>query len=355
MAPRCGWIALTIVSLAFPGAAQDAGLVIRSTTNLVQVRLVAEDSKGKPVTDLRQSDFEILDNRKPQPIVLFTAEGAGPAASSDSASQSDALTDSPGGYGLLVLDFLNTLLPYRVKAKDYALHLLKTYQPRQKVALYILGHKPYLALDFTSDMTELAKVVEEVDIEFGVLQEAPSPRRGPGETVESQIFDWQNRVRKTVDAFGEISTMLARVPGRKSLVWVTEGFPMTLDGSVIQGAKPNELPLSKDIDLALARFNRADVAVYGVDVKGLSATPGWAGTLEEFALRTGATAFSGRNDVDEGIRLAFEDMRQSYTLGFHVPEGAAPGWHEIKVRVKRPGLTLRYRESYDWAGVGTIK
>jgi hypothetical protein len=70
----------------------------------------------------------------------------------------------------------------------------------------------------------------------------------------------------------------------------------------------------------------------------------------ELASRTGATTFAARNDLDEGIRMALEDMRLSYTLGFNVPEAAALGTHEIRVHVNRPGIKLRYRESYDWAG-----
>ena len=40
--------------------------VIRMTTNLVEVRVVAEDSHNKPVADLKKSDFEILDNKQRQ-------------------------------------------------------------------------------------------------------------------------------------------------------------------------------------------------------------------------------------------------------------------------------------------------
>ena len=36
----------------------------------------------------------------------------------------------------------------------------------------------------------------------------------------------------------------------------------------------------------------------------------------------------------------------SYTLGFHAPEGGRHGLHAIDVRVDRPGVKLRYRETY---------
>lgn len=56
--------------------------------------------------------------------------------------------------------------------------------------------------------------------------------------------------------------------------------------------------------------------------------------------------FQPRQKLDEGMRLALEDLSASYTLGFHAPEDAATGLHEIRLRVNRPGVTLRYRETY---------
>src|ERR1700676_3478202 len=46
----------------------------RATTKLVQVSLVAQDSKGAPVADLRREEFQILDNGVPQQIRVFVAE-----------------------------------------------------------------------------------------------------------------------------------------------------------------------------------------------------------------------------------------------------------------------------------------
>src|SRR4026209_963587 len=46
--------------------------VIRINVNLVQVDAVVTDSKGKPVTDLKIDDFEILQDGKPQVITNFS-------------------------------------------------------------------------------------------------------------------------------------------------------------------------------------------------------------------------------------------------------------------------------------------
>ena len=146
------------------------------------------------------------------------------------------------------------------------------------------------------------------------------------------------------------ASRLVDVPGRKSLIWLSDAFPLVIDNSVVPGANAAEVVYHQNLERLLARLNRADVAVYGVAACGLSVTArSYSGTMVQLAERTGGTAFYGRNDLDEGIRLALEDMRISYTLGFHVPAGAAPGLHEIRVRVNRPGVRLRYRESYELA------
>jgi hypothetical protein len=68
--------------------------------------------------------------------------------------------------------------------------------------------------------------------------------------------------------------------------------------------------------------------------------------MKELAERTGGKAFYERNDVGKEIRLAFEDQRYGYTLAYRLPDHNMPGMHEIRVRAARPGITLRYRESY---------
>src|SRR5262245_26119758 len=45
--------------------------VIRIDVNLVQVDAVVTDAKGKPVTDLKVEDFELLQDGQPQKITSF--------------------------------------------------------------------------------------------------------------------------------------------------------------------------------------------------------------------------------------------------------------------------------------------
>jgi VWFA-related protein len=336
--------------------------------------VVAEDSKDRPVTDLQRADFQIEDDRKPQPITLFSADrGTRPApvmASNPSADQSAgshqsagtyqsaSSAEAPAGYSLLLLDWLNTKYTDRLFAQEQVLKLLKNFQPRQRVAIYLLAREPRLLHDFTPDMDELRQAVEDAGVGFPDTQDDPPGRfdarysgRGGGGNTEEQIFYWQHRILDTLHTLEAVADHLAHVPGRKSLIWLSPGFPITLDGNVVKGARPDELNFIQNIERALARLNKADIAVYTVDACGLSLTcRSYGDSLDELPSRTGGTVFASRNDLDEGMLLALEDMRVSYTLAFHVPEGAALGIHEIRVRVNRPGVKLRYRESYELAG-----
>jgi VWFA-related protein len=339
------WVALLASAFAAwqQTAAENPGVVIRSTTSLVQVRVVVQDSKGKPVTDLQRQDFQIFDDRKAQPITFFTADRGNSPAVPISLTGPDEKPDS-GAYSLIVLDWTNTEYPDRYRAKDHALHLLQRYQPRQKIALYLNGRNSRLLCDFTSDVSELERVLEAADLDFGDLDiDTPAGRfdaRFGGRTAvkmtaEEEFFFLNKRITDTVRTFGILADRMARLPGRKSLVWLSDAFPVT----------PIYYP---DLERLFGRLNRADVAVYGVDARGLSATTrSYSGTLVQFAERTGGTAFHSRNDLDEGLRLALEDQNISYVLGFQVPNKAAPGLHEIRVRVNRSRLQLRYRESYE--------
>ena len=49
--------------------------VIRTTARLVQVLVMAEDSKGNPVTDLQKKELQLQDNRKSEAITFFSFEG----------------------------------------------------------------------------------------------------------------------------------------------------------------------------------------------------------------------------------------------------------------------------------------
>jgi VWFA-related protein len=329
-------------------AAPQEDFVIRTTTSLVEVRVVAEDAHGKPVADLKKADFTISDDRQPRGITLFSAyRGLGAPSNGASGGQSVEASPTPSEYAVIVLDWLNTVYGNRVFVRDQVLSLLKSYKPRQRVAVFVLSrNNPRLLYDFTYDRDALTYMVENLSLDFDdQLGPAPPPgapvgRGGRGDTHrEDAIFQARNQLVETATTFEKIGDRLLHVPGRKTLLWVSTGIPMTVEGAYY----------GPFLESAFGKLNRSDTAVYSVFAPGLSLSPNnpLLESLVEFSHRTGGVAYYDNNDLTREMRQALEDTEVSYTLGFHMPENAKAGLHEIQVRVARPGVRLRYRESYD--------
>jgi len=128
-----------------------------------------------------------------------------------------------------------------------------------------------------------------------------------------------------------------------------ERLPDRSGRSCCSGLGQEEASYREDADALIHELNRENVAVYAVDARGLQVCPTYGDerTLQEISSRTGGTTFTNQNDLVEGMRLALEDSKISYTVGFSVPASATPGLHEISLRVTRPGVKLRNRESYE--------
>jgi VWFA-related protein len=134
----------------------------------------------------------------------------------------------------------------------------------------------------------------------------------------------------------------------------------------------------RSFDDLLARATRslasANIALYPVDPRGLIGNQGadpdhsagalvgrnlyqQAGalydvapnldTMNQLANQTGGLAFYNNNDIGGEVRKAIEDSRVSYMLAFYPSIDDGKGkYHNLKVRVNRPGIELRYRTGY---------
>ena len=156
------------------------------------------------------------------------------------------------------------------------------------------------------------------------------------------------RVRRAIEA-------LAPVRGRKSLLLVSEGFLEDFGG---------------DTRAVAALSREANTAVYFVDVRGLEALPGGLGSAaaagpppagrERFEAATSsrpgpwpspttraASRCATPTTWPRGVQRVAAESRIFYLLGFYPPEGKAPRqWRNLRVEVKRPGLTVRARRGY---------
>jgi VWFA-related protein len=374
-------LGLTLVAFVMagpPGVADDqAGLVIRSTTRLVQMSVIAEDKQGRPVVDLKGDDFEVFDNGKPCPITVFVVEAPGVAAQPQPVphntftNQFVHATGARSGYAAIVLDWLNTPWSNQTRARQQVAQMLNRIEQNDRIALYVLDRRLKVITEFSDDratlLEKLAKLRADPDVLLDVQPNSVSDASvsspgGPssvGPTGHShpafdlpndeEVYQLDQRIEKTLQAFQVIADHLATVPGRKILIWVSAGFPLNLDSSGVDAGRRSEGDYAAQIGRTIQKLNNADVAVYPVDARGLtlgSSAYDTIWTMKAFASRTGGIAWYNRNDLDVGVRNALDDIRFSYTIGFSPPEEAKYGSHKVRIKVRRPGVTLRYREGY---------
>jgi len=325
-------------------------VVIRTTTSLVEVRVVVEDKDQNPIANLERSNFEILDNSQPRPIRLFAAyRGPNPPPLKSGADAEDASTSTsptPSEYALIVLDWMNTDYEGRVRVQEELLKLLADFEPRQWLGIYVLSKvKSGMLSEFTHDRNLLSFLVRGMSLDPGEMTGrvrrgglgGPGGPRRDGTFVSSPANDlaFFQASHQTVDttlALEMIAEHMVKIPGRKTLIWISDGTPLVVGGSYFSAYS----------EPAIHKLNISDTAVYvmGPPQKGHDLSK------DEFSRRTGG-AYIHSNEVEKSMRKALEDTEISYTLGFHLPEGAKPGLHGIVVKVNVPHGKLRYRESYD--------
>jgi VWFA-related protein len=385
--------ALAFALVAIAASAQNPPQVppIHVSTHLVQIGVIARDNNG-PVVDLTKNDFAIFDRGKPQIISVFSAE-SGASAPQPAALQTlppNTFSDLPQvsatavrSITIVLLDNLNTLSgnghePFETSSwwrEDHALanakaHLIafiRTLDPRDRVAIYGLGETIHVLSDFTSDRDRLLTILKNYDTTSRTNSEEVDPGKfhSPMGPVVDAFLDAQalqvaasmneRRAAATMSALQSIASHVANIPGRKNLIWLTANLPFS-------GA-------------ALARILcPAQIAAYPVDGRGLlarnapetkeelddqlgnlsgegmpaqSSEPIGIDTMQKLADETGGRAFVNTNDLTGAIRAAVEDSAVTYTLGFYIDSGSLDAkFHELKVRVHRSGLNLRYPKGY---------
>lgn len=342
--------------------------VFRASAQLVQISVIAQDKDGKPVTDLRRDDFQIFDNGMPQEIRLFLADVSEPPAAA--AQPRGTFTNRIGGGGssVILFDKLSADgdadFTHNVHARQKAIDAMNAVPPGERIAVYALWCRFLVVREFTSDRDSLLGKLNAFTPGFAPCIDpktatdvrgfelycpntcspgdarSADPQR-PDVAAEMQSRQQQNfnaiafrrQTELREDEFRMLADHLAGIPGRKNLIWVTSQFLIS--------------PAS------LKRLVDANVAIYPVDALGsyIGMAAGKKeryAELRAFAALSGGVAFYDRDDLDTGIRDAMRDGRVSYTLGFY-PASAdtnAPA-HQLRVRVSRPGVTLRYRAGYE--------
>jgi VWFA-related protein len=390
------------VLVASPTSSQVGGgsreLTLRVETRLIEVNVVAQDSKGRAVQGLVRPDFQLFDNGKRVPIGVFSTasesslSGLAPAAFLPNTF-SNRMQMAPPSVTVILFDGLNTAFEDQVWARAELIRFIEGLKPGDRAAIFLLSDRLRILQTFTGDPALLLKVLRAskprvpreltsaIPTESDGLSSIAAPAsRGPAaaeareeaaigqfERHAYQFYLLRDRVERTLSAMTAIGNYLAQFPGRKNLLWVSDAFPLAVGGGLQQLFVDDE-------ERSVRALNNADMAVYPVAAKGLcvECALGWdastssgrfvptapcdpaaasihyasLGTMKELADLTGGRAYYNTNGLTEAMRAAVDDSHANYTLGFYPHMRWDGQYHELKVKVTRPGVHLRYRKGY---------
>lgn len=387
-------------SYGAPSAQDESRVEFRTQTILVQVPAVVTDKSGKHVRGLTQADFTIQENGKPVKVEHFEemtgdSEPIITQPTTPGTFHNLALDPQhPRNVVVIALDTVNTpFLDQAYGRKELVKFLAQTVSTNQVLSLMLItSHGLMVVQGLSNDPASIVAVLKKVggetspmetestdaqaDIAAGTMQSNLRMINGAdaftamnnfveyGDPLETQ-FRQENAIETTMNAFLGIAWSLQGVPGRKSLIWATGGFPFTL-------FSPDNIPgghLSSLYERAMLALNEAQVAVYPVDIRGLTSggigggkggristqqmvnrawlQQGGIDTLNEFADMTGGKAFYNTNDLAGSFRRAADDGSSYYMLSYYLDtQNNKPGWRKLHVKVGRPDVEVRARNGF---------
>jgi Ca-activated chloride channel homolog len=264
----------------------------KSGTQIVSVFATVVDAEKRLVPGLTQDDFEILDNEKPQAIVVFNNE-VQPITVVVMLDTSASMT---GSIALL-----------RQAAEQFVLRLL----PADKGRVGAFNDKIQMSGRFTSDRDELVSDIKDLDYGNGT---------------------------KLWEAVAASLDELKGIEGRRVVLVFTDGDDTASNiglGTVIDRARAEEVMIYA-IGLESNYFNGQRMVRSQPD-RG----------LRKIADETGGGYFELKktSDLSPTFTRVAQELHSQYVLGF-TPAQLDNRVHKLTVRMKQPGMAARARRSY---------
>ena len=373
--------------------------VFRAGVNAVRVDVIVTDKAGNPVSDLTAADFEVQEDGKPQDIDLFrlvNSDGnAGPGAEpprpirSQYDQESEAARDDVRLF-VIFLDDYHVRRGNAMRVRDPLVQFVKTQLGPLDMVAVMYPLMSVQQLTFTRDLDSVVSALRIFDgRKYDYRPRNPFEEQYanyPAQAVETV----RNEV--TMTALRGLSVKLGSLrEGRKAIILVSEGFSSLLPpqmrdpnaqmpgmwnpaannpnaGSGVAEERArfrSDVELYSDLRVVFDTANRHNTAIYAIDPRGLATNEfdinenvggqldqnylkATQDTLVALAINTDGRAIINRNDLNKGLQQVVRDTSAYYLVGYNSPSPADGKFHEIKVRVKRPGVQVRSRKGY-WA------
>ncbi len=377
--------------------------------NVVNVEVYVTDKSGEPVTGLAAEDFELFENGKPVGVSNFYAVegghrleepspgGADPAASIEMELPT-LTTTVPEDQRLRLVVYIDN---YNLRALErkrvlerLGRFLRSDLRPHDRVMLVTYDGSLNIRHPFTSDAAFIAEQLLELETFRVAGAQYDSFRRSilkgidQGESRSaalSAIHPYAEQIlhdlNNSIDGLKSMVEVLAGLPGRKAVLYVSSGLPMVAAGDLYSAVQENfdtvaglsELHIydaSRRFEQLGIQANAQEVTFYTLDAGGLRLYASKSAEEEGLdsdrlslhidseqqanlqaplyflADRTGGRAILNRNDILPALADVAADFRNYYSLGYAPGHTGDGRFYTIKVRVKRKGVNVRHREGY---------
>lgn len=413
---RCSFLALVLILQAAGSFGQepDEAFAESVRVHVVNVDVVVTDKRGEPVRGLVREDFELREGgdvvrisnfRGPEsqasPEASETAREAVPENLSGSGGTREPLpagAEQEERLQTLVLFIDN--LHLQPATRNRALRRLRgslseVVQSGDRVMIVSFERSLHVRQPLTSDLQQVRIALIEAErmstlggqrntererllARIESAKTLPEAEIWVGGFAEAERFD----VQASFGGLQQLLDLLAGLPGRKAVLHVSDGLPMTAGAGLyhlldlrLRGGgtggflsqryflRNEMLELTAAANAAGVTFHTLEAAGAGAPVSTSAARAGIADvgtyldaelvrlsssqeTLMDLADVTGGTATIGTNNVDLAFDRIASDRQATYSLGFQSVHQGDGRYYPLRVEVKKKGLRVRHRKGY---------
>jgi VWFA-related protein len=392
--------------------AADQGAFIETiSVDIINVEVFVTDKAGNPVKGLTSGDFQVLEDGRPVAITNFYSVDEAGKRPRIALPPPPTLPPGPGAiptpepippeqrlYLIVYIDNFN-ISPFNRNRVFRSIRgfLDANVGTDDRVMLVTYNRSFKERVSFTSDSTLINNALFTIEKEtgFGVhresdrndvlrqIEDAQSVQQAIG-AARSYAGSFFNDVMFSIDAIKNLVASLGGLPGRKAILYVSEGLPMVAAEDVFQMVnekfressvllEAREYDASRRYQELTASANANRVTFYTIDAGGLrtlssasadKATAGLAGMgtfidsqnifnlqapLIKMAEDTGGKAIINTNDPSGPLAAVAHDLRTYYSLGYQPSHAGDGRYHRIEVKVKGGrdrSLRVRHRTGY---------
>jgi VWFA-related protein len=312
--------------------------------HLISLDVVVTDKAGTPVSGLQQQDFTILDGKLPAPVVSFRATEEG--------------KDAEPIQILFLIDAVNSGVQSVNIGRDQLEKFLRRNNGQLELptSLVIFTDKGTQVQPFpTRDGNKLAEDLNSNPSGLRIINRSQG-FYGATERLDLSLRNLEGLIAREMQQ-----------PGRKLLIWMSPGWPL-LTGPGIQLTSKDQEWMFRSVVSFSKELRDARMTLYSIDplgmsdavsgrtfywesfVKGVSSAGKVEGgnlALQVLAAQSGGRVLNSSNDLESLFAGCLLDAKAYYTLSFDAPPADHPNeYHNLEVRVDKPGLKVRTRNGY---------